>query len=279
MLLAERSKAGPESLISFRIPLFLLHTRTIIFSGLKMTNLKMLLRIILPMHTRLLMLLQMGLSVWFLKIGIVNSSWWYGNIRRGVSKQMFLHLSGTNYICRCTYMVTVNCPLVRGYYLWISEFSKVSQLQLNLWLQVPIQKYEHPTEHWLIQEIWNKWQCYEHGLSTANSVLNHGPTWTYKWYHCMWLNPDQEDVPKPGVMAHQRWHHSLPFLHRSTMRFSSSLIKSPRRLPQDPTGILQGIPLASGETPGIPPRWCFLEIWWLWCCASKYWPMAIHPRW
>jgi hypothetical protein len=110
------------------------------------------------MHTRLLMLPQMGLSVWFLKIEIVNSSWWYGNIRRGVSKQMSLHFSSTNYICRCTYMVTVNYPLVRGYYLWISGFSKVDQLQLNLWPQVSIQKYEHPTEHWLIQEIWNKWQ-------------------------------------------------------------------------------------------------------------------------
>jgi hypothetical protein len=78
--------------------------------------------------------------------------------------------------------------------------------------------------------------CYEHGLSTANNVLKHGPTKTCKWHHRMWLNPDQEDVPKPGVMAHQRWHHSLPILHRSAMRFSSFFNQIIRKTSTGPCG-------------------------------------------
>ena len=49
-----------------------------------------------------------------------------------------------------------------------------------------------------------KWLCYEHGLSAANSVLNHGPTRTHRSHGRMWSNPDQEDVPRPGVMAHHK---------------------------------------------------------------------------
>ena len=61
--------------------------------------------------------------------------------------------------------------------------------------------------------IWYGHHCYEHGLSAAKDVLNYGPTRTHRSHGHMWLNPDQEDVPRPGVMARSSL---LPFLHRST---------------------------------------------------------------
>jgi hypothetical protein len=83
--------------------------------------------------------------------------------------------------------------------------------------------------------------CYEHGLSTANSVLK---PWTYKDPQVTWPH-DQEDVPRPGVMA--QWHHSFPSFIEAPCASPPSLIKSSRRIPQDPAGIpphfYQGIPL------------------------------------
>jgi hypothetical protein len=115
--------------------------------------------------------------------------------------------------------------------------------------------------------------CYEYGLSTTKDALNHGPTRTHMSHGHMWLNPDQEDVPRPRVMA--RWHHSFPSFIEALRASPPYLIKSPRRLPQDPAGI------PSRFYQGIPPRVMILEdlIALVLCTKSiGQWPFTLVDR-
>ena len=114
--------------------------------------------------------------------------------------------------------------------------------------------------------------CYEHGLSTAKDVLNHGPTRTHRSHGHMWLNPDQEDVPRPGVMAW--WHHSFPFLHRSAVRFSFFFNQITKKTSTGPCGDSPSL------LPGNPPQGD--DSWrsdGLGAVHQEYWPIAIHPHW
>ena len=117
------------------------------------------------------------------------------------------------------------------------------------------------------QQTW----CYEHGLSAANSVLNHGPTRTHRSHGRMWSNPDQEDVPRPGVMAHCKMASLLPFLHRSAVCFPSFSDRIIEKASTRPCKESPGIPpcFYQGITRDDPPAWWFLKIWWPWCCAPK----------
>jgi len=121
--------------------------------------------------------------------------------------------------------------------------------------------------------------CYEHGLSTTKNALNHGPTRTHRSHGRMWSNPDQEDVPRPGVMAHHKMASLLPFLHRSTMCFSSfsnQIIKktSTRPCREFPS-------LLPGNHQGWSPRVMILkDLMTLVLCTKSIgqWPFTLVDR-
>ena len=126
------------------------------------------------------------------------------------------------------------------------------------------------------QNLWpdDIWSCYEHGLSTAKDALNHGPTGTHRSHGHMWSNPDQEDVPRPGVMAHHKMASLLPFLHRSAAHFSSFFNQITKKASIGPCRDSPSL------LPGNPPQGD--DSWrsdGLGAVHQEHWPMAIHSRW